>query len=81
MKVIVKLFAAARQYCDCDQIAIELPHGATVQDLRRSLADAHPKLNALLPSSMIALDHDYAGDTTEIPSGAEVALIPPVSGG
>ena len=81
MNIDVKLFAAARQYCGCDQVSIDLEGDATVGELRAALAEAHPSLQAILPSSMIALNHDYADDETPIPEDAEIALIPPVSGG
>lgn len=81
MKVNVKLFAAARQYCGCDDVTIELGDDATVRELRASLAIDYPALDAILPASMIAIDHDYAADDRSLDDGVEVALIPPVSGG
>ena len=81
MEVNVKLFAAAREFAGCDEVTLTLPDGASVGQLRSTLEADYPQLSALLPSSMIAVDHDYAGDGAEISAGSEVALIPPVSGG
>jgi len=81
MTINVKLFAAARQCSGREEVAIELSAGATVGDLRAALATACPELNALLPASMVAVDHDYAANDQVLPDRAEVALIPPVSGG
>lgn len=81
MQINVKLFAAARQYCGCEDVTLELADDATVRDLRASLATDYPALDAILPASMIALDHDYASDDRHLDAGVEVALIPPVSGG
>ena len=81
MKVNVKLFAAARQSCGREDVTVEVGETATVRDLRTSLAAAYPALDMILPASMIAIDHDYAADDRPIGPGAEVALIPPVSGG
>jgi molybdopterin converting factor small subunit len=42
---------------------------------------AYPELAPILRRAMIAVNTDYAGDDTVIPASAEVACIPPVSGG
>ncbi len=81
MIVSVKLFAAARQLAGSDTIDVELPVGATVGMLREALRQAAPELDSLLPHAMYAVDAQYASDTTKIPSDADVACIPPVSGG
>ena len=81
MKITVKLFAAARQCCGSEEVHVELDDGANVRDLRAALATAHPTLDAILPASMVAIDHDYASDDRRVDGKAEVALIPPVSGG
>jgi molybdopterin converting factor small subunit len=38
-------------------------------------------LSTLLPHVLFAINAEYAGDATPIPAGAEIACIPPVSGG
>ena len=42
MTVTVLLFAAARDLAGADSVAVELPAGATVADLRAELARRHP---------------------------------------
>ncbi len=42
MMVHVRLFARARDLAGADSVAVELPDGATVADLRRRLAADHP---------------------------------------
>ena len=81
MKVSVRLFAVARQLGGAESIELDLPDGATVADLRRLLALATPELAAALPKMLIAVDSEYAGSTTVISPRAEIACIPPVSGG
>ncbi len=81
MKVALKLFAVARQLAGCDTISIELPAGATIAALRAVLAEQSPALGPILPRVMFAVNADYAADETVICDGAEVACIPPVSGG
>ena len=62
-------------------MAVDLPAGATVADLKSALALACPSLRPLLPMIRIAIDSEYAVDDQTIPLGAELAAIPPVSGG
>ena len=81
MEVKIKLFAAARQTCGQEEVAVEVQSGATVGDLKQSLITAFPNLRTILPTSMVAIDHDYADDSRKIDSHVEIALIPPVSGG
>jgi molybdopterin converting factor subunit 1 len=81
LRIELKLFALARQRMGHPTIALDLPEGATVADLRRALAEASPELAPLVAGLLIAVDSEYAGDDRPIPPGAEVAAIPPVSGG
>lgn len=81
MKVVVKLFAGARELAGQDQVEIELPTQATVADLRGALLAGFPALTPLLPHALFAIDANYATDETAVPEDAEIACIPPVSGG
>lgn len=81
MNVRVLLFALAKQRAGRDVIEIELPPGATVRQLREALAQKAQPLADLLPHVRFAVNSEYAADRAVIPAGAEVALIPPVSGG
>ncbi|MFM7043141.1 MAG: MoaD/ThiS family protein [Planctomycetaceae bacterium] len=55
--------------------------GGTVADLRRSLAEARPGLEPLLSRSAIAVSGAVAAEETRVAAGADVAILPPVSGG
>lgn len=82
MMVRVKLFAVARQRAGRDEVQVDLLAGpATVGDLRAALRERFPALAAVLPHVQVAVNNDYASERTVIPPEAEVALIPPVSGG
>ena len=60
----------------------EIPwRGGTVADLRAALAAAHPAVGPLLARSAVAIGDRYAADDAEVPAAADVAIIPPVSGG
>ena len=79
--ITVKLFAKLRDLAGADAVTLALPDGATVADVRRALADRHPELAGLLARSAVAVDQDIAADETRVTPGAEVAVLPPVSGG
>jgi molybdopterin synthase catalytic subunit len=81
MRVTVRLFARARDLVGSDRVLVELPEGATVGDLRRTLAAALPALAGLMGRSALAVNDDFADDGLTLPLKAEVALLPPVSGG
>lgn len=81
MRILVRMFALARQRAGRSEVAVELPEPATVADLKRALASVVPDLAPLLPNVMIAVEAEYADDECAIPPGADVAVIPPVSGG
>ena len=79
--ISVQLFAVARDLAGCDSITLSVPDGATVAILREKLVDRVPALAPLTESLQIAVDQEYAVDTTPLTAHQEVAIIPPVSGG
>jgi molybdopterin synthase catalytic subunit len=76
----VLYFAAAREAAGTDRETLEAAP-ATVAELRRLLGGRHPGLEPVLARCRIALDQELAVDVDPVPPGAEVAVIPPVSGG
>jgi len=81
VNVRVRLFAVAKQAAGRDCVHLELPENATIAELRTRLAVQIPQLSGLLGRMMFAVDAEYAHDDAVIPPGADVACIPPVSGG
>ncbi len=81
MRIWVRLFARARDLAGADRVTVELPEQATVGQLRQRLAEEQPALAALLHRSALAIDDEFAEDDAPVSSSAEVALLPPVSGG
>lgn len=81
MNVTVLAFGAAAEAAGMREWTVRLPDGARVADLIRELARQHPALEPLLPSIAVAVDLEYADMSVGLHDGAEVALIPPVSGG
>jgi molybdopterin synthase catalytic subunit len=81
MKVNIKLFATLKDRAGSNHIEIDLPDEATVATLLERLALAHPKIAPSLPTSLVAVNQEFAFGSTLIRSGDEIALFPPVSGG
>ena len=80
MALTVLYFAGAREAAGTDRETLEAAP-ATVAELRRLLGGRHPKLAPVLARCRIALDQELAVDADPVHPGAEVAVIPPVSGG
>jgi len=76
----VLYFAGAREAAGTARETLEAAP-ATVAELRRLLGGRHPALEPVLARCRIALDQELAVDADPVPPGAEVAVIPPVSGG
>jgi molybdopterin converting factor small subunit len=81
VQVELQLFAVARQAAGTGRLRLDLPEPATVAALRSAVCERVPALRPLLPAMWVAVDAVYATDEVVIGPGAELALIPPVSGG
>jgi sulfur-carrier protein len=81
MIVPVRLFAVARQAVGQDSVEVDLPAGATIGQLRSRMAIEMPQLAGMIGQMTFAIDARYAPDAAVIPPEAEIACIPPVSGG
>lgn len=55
--------------------------GGRVGDLRAAFAARAPAAAALLARSAVVVDGRHAADDDAIPCGADVVILPPVSGG
>ncbi len=79
----ILLFAHPRELVGAPSITLELDAGATIATLRDALARAAPAISSALPSCAFAIHDAVVAADAEVttPCGAEVALIPPVSGG
>ena len=81
MMVRVHLFARAKDLAGTDILTLDLPPNADVGALRRRLALQIPALAALLERSALAVNEEFARDDQLLTNDADVALLPPVSGG
>jgi len=81
MLVEVLFWGPCRTLAATDRAALDVPDGADVATLRRTLAERFEPLEPALPTVRIAVNQSFVADDTVLESGDEVALIPPVSGG
>jgi molybdopterin synthase catalytic subunit len=77
----VRCFARLRDLTGADTLSVELPPAATVGELRRRAAADYPPAAGLIARCAVAVNGDFADDALTLPLDAEIALLPPVSGG
>jgi molybdopterin synthase catalytic subunit len=81
MRVTVLYFAAARERAGVSSEPFDLPEGATAAHALELACEKHPALVPLAERLRIAVDEDFSAPDRKLRDGAQVALIPPVSGG
>ncbi len=79
--ITILFFATLRDMIGEKKIDLELEPGTDVAGLKNKLASRFPRVQPALPTVLVSVNKEFAFDQDEIPSGAEVALFPPVSGG
>ena len=79
--VHVRLFAGLSQLVGERELEMRLPDGATVEQLRDTLGEQYPIVQAFLPTLVCAVGEEYVPGEHVLHDGDAVALIPPVSGG
>jgi molybdopterin converting factor subunit 1 len=81
MRIRTLFFASYRDLAGADELALELPSGATARDLVARLRSGGGDWTRLPAAPAVAVNLEYVPLGTELRDGDEVALIPPVSGG
>jgi MoaE-MoaD fusion protein len=81
MKIRLLAFASAGDALGATELELEVPDGSRVADLRVRLDREYPKLGPLWPRLALAVDGRIVSEDAPLVDGAEVALLPPVSGG
>ena len=76
----VSLFAGMAEAVGRRSVELAWEEG-TASALRVRLASEFPAIAALLARSAVAIGDAYVLDDALVPGGADVAIIPPVSGG
>jgi MoaE-MoaD fusion protein len=81
MKLRLLAFASAADALGGPSVELELPDGATVAELKDLLTESYPEVGELWTRVAVAVDGELVRDGVRLADGAEVALLPPVSGG
>ncbi|WP_456447071.1 molybdenum cofactor biosynthesis protein [Oceanithermus sp.] len=79
MRVNVRLFAHYREAAGTGRLELDLPEGSTVADAKAAVEAVVPGLD--LSGGMAALGEELVKPNTPLREGAELAFLPPVSGG
>jgi molybdopterin synthase catalytic subunit len=77
----VLLFAGLKERLKRAEVELELEGEPTVADLLAALGRAFPEIAPDLAHCRVAIDQAFARPDDPLPAGAEIAVIPPVSGG
>lgn len=81
MQLDIRLFASLKDRAGRERITVTVAEPATTADLLEAIAGQYPALAPALPTALTAVNREFAFAETEIETGDEVALFPPVSGG
>jgi sulfur-carrier protein len=79
--VAVLLFARYREAVGRDRVEVDVPAGATVEEIWRVLSTTHPALARYRRHTLFAVGNEYVTADRPVHPGEEVACFPPVSGG
>jgi molybdopterin synthase catalytic subunit len=81
MRLKLKAFGALAEVLGWRENAVEVEDHTTVEEFRAYMMKAYPGAAPVLSHSVVAVGQRYAKPDAELSDGAEVALLPPVSGG
>ena len=79
--VTVKLFAVYQEAYGVPELTLELPEGTSVEAVRDRLIAEHPELEQWRDVTRFGINFQFSDPGTQLQTGDEVVLIPPVSGG
>src|SRR6266699_6140139 len=81
MQVKLLFFASLKDIVGSRQLLLDLPHGATIEDVLARLETSYPRIKDYRPVVLTAINEEYVDQRTTVQDGDEVAIFPPVSGG
>ena len=81
MRILCLFFASLQNAVGASRLEIDLPEGSRVRDLLDHLQERHPGLEAHRRFFRVAVEGEFTSEEALLAAGAEVALVPPVSGG
>ena len=74
-------FATIRDRAGAKSLELDIPADMTIMGLKEKLSTDFPNLKESMKSVLITINREYAFDEAIVPTNAEIALFPPVSGG
>ena len=74
-------FATLRDRAGTKSMELDIPSDLTIYELKEKISKEFPNLKDSMSSVLITINREYAFDEAVIPSNAELAMFPPVSGG
>jgi molybdopterin converting factor small subunit len=81
VEVRIRLGSGIARLAPAPVLTMQLPNGATVEDLCERLASGNPELARALQSALPIVGGTHVPRAQTLASGDEVALLSPVSGG
>jgi molybdopterin converting factor small subunit len=81
MIVRIRLGSSLARFAPAPLLKLELPEGATVEDVYASLTNATPELASALASALPVLGGVHVERSRTLSPGEEIALLTPVAGG
>jgi MoaE-MoaD fusion protein len=81
VEVRIRLGSGIARFAPAPLLSLELPDGATVDDLYDRLATSHPELGPALRSALPIVHGAHVERERSLAHGDEVALLSPVAGG
>jgi len=76
--ITVRLYAGVKEKAGVKSLEVE---GSTIAAVRDALGEACPPIAPQLGACRFALENEFVDESTAVPDGATVDVIPPVSGG
>jgi molybdopterin converting factor small subunit len=81
MIVRIRLGSSLARFAPAPLLSLDLPDGATVEDVYARLTDATPELAPALASALPVLGGVHVERSRTLSPGEEIALLTPVAGG
>jgi MoaE-MoaD fusion protein len=81
VEVRIRLGSGIARFAPAPLLRLELPEGATIDELYERLAAGHPELAPALRSALPVVCGEHVERRQALAHGDEVALLAPVAGG